>query len=159
MCMDPRGVMVIEAAHSAAGIDRPVLALERIANRPIADHVLDSFIAAGIDDVIVAAPSDVLDRVAEALSGERAPAMRLSYVGQPAPVDVIDGLRLAAPFVEDRPCVVHLANGLLSEPLQPFVDRLELDAPDIVLMVHEGAGPDERLSSATQDMLRIAELN
>lgn len=157
--MNPRGVIVIEDGQSANGHRRSLEALEHIANRPIADHVLETLESAGVQEVVIAASEDVLGLVKRCFEGESHPGLRISYRGQPAPLDVAGALRLAAPMIEDRPCIVHLADGLLGEPWGPSVMPVELDTPDIVLMVHQSSAPEEHLSPATQDMLCIAELN
>jgi hypothetical protein len=52
--MEVLGVMVVEDDRCSAktAAPRPVWTLEHVANRPIASHVLDTLVAAGIDDVI-----------------------------------------------------------------------------------------------------------
>ena len=155
-------MIVVEDAGSGPGCRRPdrVGALEHIANRPIAHHVLDMLEAAGVKDVVVASSVERVADVRECLSGrDHRDSARLRYVDGAAPLDLAGALRLAAPIVDDAPCVVHLASGLLGEPLAPFIDRLRGEAPDAVVIVHQGSAPDEHLSAATQDMLHLAELD
>lgn len=134
-------------------------ALERIANRPIVEHVFDALALGGVDEVLVASSTALSNDIRECLGtcAERnGPPIR--FVHRQAPLEVTDALRMAAPIVGDAPCVVHLATGLLDEALTPFVDRL-LEAPDVALLVHQAPGPDEHLSSATQEMLHLAEFS
>ena len=84
---------------------------------------------------------------------------RLVFVEQRDPVDLVAALELAAPVVGEAPCIVHLANGLLSDPLPPLVGQLRADAPDVMLVLHQGSAPDEHLSPATQELLHVAELD
>ncbi|MDQ6811198.1 MAG: hypothetical protein M3Z95_04800 [Actinomycetota bacterium] len=77
---------------------------------------------------------------------------------QPAPLTLGDALTLAAPIIDGEPCIVHLANGLVDQPLSPFVGRLS-DTPDLVLLVHQSTLAGDRLSLATQRMLHLAELD
>jgi glucose-1-phosphate thymidylyltransferase len=81
------------------------------------------------------------------------------YVAQQDPVDLVAALGLAAPIVGNAPCIVHVANGLLADPLLPLVGRLRGDSPDVMLVLHQGSRPDDQLSLATQELLRVAALD
>ena len=136
-----------------------VQALEDIANRPIIEHVLDALELAGVYEVIVASSlaisRDIRDDLATRAKGASVP---IRFVQQPAPLELTDALTLAAPLVGDASCIVHLATGLLDEPLAPLVNRLT-GAPDVVLIVHQAGSPMEHLSAATLEMLHLAEFN
>lgn len=135
-------------------------ALEHVANRPIAHHVLDVLESAGVEEVVVASSArhsqEIRDCIGSTLTRTGTP---VRYVCQPAPVDMSQGLRLAAPLVERAPCVVHSAAGLLDEPLAPLVEGLTPDSPDMVLIVHQSPAPHEHLSASSQAMLRLREFD
>ncbi len=160
--MEVKGVVVVEDIASQPGSARtgPPDAWAHVANRPIADHVFDVLESAGVRDVVVACSinraADIRERLAER---ERRNGISLHYVTDPGPVDIATSLRLAAPIVDGSPCVVHLASGLLGEPLEPMIDRVLGDSPDVVLILHQGQVQGEHLSPATQDMLNIAEFD
>ena len=139
--------------------DRPVPATEHVANRPIALHVLDALVAAGASDVIVASSersAPVVRECLSAASGDGYP--RIEFVHQSAPLEFTSALHLVAPIIDDSPCIVHAAGGLLAEPLSSLAACLD-DGPDAVLMVHHAAPPDQRLSRAAQSLLHLAELD
>jgi glucose-1-phosphate thymidylyltransferase len=163
LSVDPKGILVVADADSDAGrarVCRRLDALEHVANRPIAHHVLDALESAGVTEVVVAVSHERADEVRECLAArEQRGGASLRYVEQQAPVDIAGGLGLAAPAVGSAPAGVHLANGLLGEPLAPFVDRLRRDSPDVVLIVHQGPAPDQHLSAANREVLHIAELD
>jgi glucose-1-phosphate thymidylyltransferase len=133
--------------------------LEDIANRPIVEHVLDALVLAGVEEVVVASSVGLCGDIREHLDrrGKRS-GLPIRYLQQDAPLELTDALRLAAPLVGDAPCIVHLGTGLLDEPLAPLVNRLG-DAPDVILIVHQAPSPDEHLSTATQEMLHLAEFS
>jgi glucose-1-phosphate thymidylyltransferase len=110
-------------------------ALEHVANRPIVHHVLDAMRAAGVDELIVAGPADLLIDVRAHVSAydPRLP-LPVQYVfgGQDAGAD--GAIRAAAPLVGAAPCIVHVADGLLDEPLTPHVDTLHKGSIDLVLL-------------------------
>lgn len=134
-------------------------ALERIGNRPIVEHVLESLENAGVDEVVVASSSALSNGIRDCLSAaERRGAPPIRYLHREAPLEITDALRMAAPVVGDAPCVVHLGTGLLDEPLAPLVGGL-WDTRDVALLVHQTPGQDEHLSAATQEMLHVAALS
>ncbi len=153
------GVVVVEDAtrHRLRKGHVQVQALEDVANRPIVEHVIDALELAGVDEVIVASSAALSGEIRESLDarGKRdRPPIR--YLHQEASLELTDALRLAAPVVGENPCIVHLATGLLDEPLAPLANR-RWDAPDVVLIAHQALSPDDHLSEATQDMLHLAE--
>jgi glucose-1-phosphate thymidylyltransferase len=160
--MDLRGVVVVEDPDSRTGGCRPARApaLEHVANRPIIHHVLDALEGSRVSDVIVACSTELAGEVRVCVENREArDELRVRYAEQPGPLDFAAALRLAAPLVKHAPCIVHVASGLLGEPLEPFLMHLCEDSPDAVMIVHQGPAPYGRLSAATQEMLHVAELD
>ncbi len=160
--MEVKGVIVVPDAHPRGGAarGRRLEALEHVANRPIAQHVLDALISAGVREIIVASSAERVDDVRACLApAARRSGATLTFVQQPGPVDLVTAFGLAAPIVGDAPCIVHLANGLLGDPLRRLIARLRDDSPDVTLVLHQTAAPDDHLSAATQDMLHVAVLD
>lgn len=158
--MPIRGVVVVEDALDAQGEPLPVPATHHVANRPIAHHVLEALEAANVHDIIVASSERSASAVRECLTSRAAPrAAHLEFVHQSEPMEFASALRLAAPLVEEAPCIVHAAGGLLAESLAPLAKCLDGSGPDAVLMVHHTPDPDQRLSAAAQSILHLAELD
>jgi glucose-1-phosphate thymidylyltransferase len=157
--MDLWGVLVVEDRVGEGSDGWSVPAAEHVANRPIARHALDALQAAGARRVVVASSVRSAGIVRECLSdGSGSDQPELEFVEQAAPLGFASALHLVAPVINRAPCLVHSAGGLLAEPLAP-VARCLHDAPDAVLMVHHAAPPDQRLSSAAQHLLHLAELD
>jgi glucose-1-phosphate thymidylyltransferase len=156
--MKSRGLMVVEGGGcgDAGGVASRNGAFQHIANRPIAHHVLDVLESAGVEEILVASSTEVSDQLHECL-GARGSGLR--YISRPGPLDVAGALSLAAPVIDGDPCIVHVASGLLGEPLAPFLADVRSDLPDVVLVVHQSSAPAGRLSAATQQMLHLAELD
>lgn len=158
--MDAHGVVVVEDRGGQQGGPRAaaIAALQPVANQPIAHHVLDALEAAGIVEIVVACSVELGDEVRQCLAQwEPSRHAKIRYVERPAPLDLAAGLSLAAPIIGAAPCIAHLANGLLEEPLTPFLDQLAPDSPDAVLIVHQEPSPDGHLTESTQALLHIAE--
>ena len=159
MRLDPVGIIVVEDGD-AARYGR-VEALEHIANRPIAHHVIDVLDSAGVSEVLVLSSDALAPEIRACLAAQEtrhgAPVRYIEHAA--GPLDLARSMRLAANAVDGAPCIIHLASGLLGESLAPFADRLRSDSPDVALFVHQSEAPDERLSASTQDMLHVAELD
>ncbi|HEY6397974.1 MAG TPA: NDP-sugar synthase [Solirubrobacteraceae bacterium] len=152
-----QGLLVVEDVDTrayATGSAAPV-ALAHVANRPIAHHAIDALREAGVEELVIACPSEHAREIGESLQhcGFHSPS-RLHYVMQPAPLCLGDALRLAVPIIDGEPCIVHLANGLVDGSLSPLVGRLS-DTPDVVLTVQQSPLAGDRLSLATQRVLHL----
>jgi dTDP-glucose pyrophosphorylase len=114
--MLPKGVMLFADAdpQTCSRAGTRITALEYAANRPIAHHVLDALGNAGVGEVLVIAPSELLTEVRQYLDAYGlARGLKLEYVVHALPLDMGQALKAAAPIVGSAPCIVHLANGLL----------------------------------------------
>jgi glucose-1-phosphate thymidylyltransferase len=132
--------------------------LQRIANRPIVCHVLGALAAGGVGEIAVLAPADLVEEIATCIEGDggrRAGVRYLAYDTR----DPGAALQAIAGFAQGAPTIVHRADGLLGQPLGPFLEPLCEAGSDIVLLVAQGARNTERLGPATQRMLRVAELD
>ena len=160
--MDPRGVLVVDDSGFRPDGSLPATppGLEHVANRPIVHHVLDVLASAGVEEVFVASSSERGAEVRDCLAGRWSrDRVRLRYVEKEGPLDLPGAMSLAARLVGEAPCVLHVAGGLLGEPLTPFVKHLYSESPDAVMIVHQGPAPYGHLGPATREMLRLAELD
>jgi glucose-1-phosphate thymidylyltransferase len=165
--MEVKGVIVVEDTRPRADSEAPgwSAALTHVANKPIALHALEALASAGIGHVVVVSSSEGAAAIRSCLANGgvgcngRKAELVISYVERPAPLGLDDALSLAAPVVGDASCVVHLATGLLEQPLEPLLARVRRDAPDLIAIVHQANDPDWHLNPQTQAMLRLAELH
>lgn len=133
-------------------------AVERVANRPIIDHVVDALCAAGIEQLIVVGTGAELVPIEVCLAARHV-GLPIEYVEAQRSFDFGEALRAVAPTVGSAPCIVHLGTGLVEESLVPLVRRIRPGFADLVLTVHHAQGPASRLSSGTRSLLRVAELH
>jgi glucose-1-phosphate thymidylyltransferase len=159
--VEPVGLIVVEDTDAPESVMRTgrLTALEEVANKPIAHHVIDALRTAGVNEIIVACPGAHEASVHACFDAVRDPAhVNLRYAAQPSPLDLAGCLRIAARLVGERPCIVHLASGLADEPLAPFVQRLD-ERPDLMVVVHEAGPSAEPLSPNTLGSLGLAQLD
>jgi glucose-1-phosphate thymidylyltransferase len=113
---------------------RRLPALEDVANRPIAHHVLDAMLAAGIDELVLTGSADALIDVRACLTTYQGSPGLLNYVISDDAFGAGASLRAAAEVVGAAPCVVHVGDGLLDQPLRPYVQALHERSLDAVLL-------------------------
>lgn len=150
--------MVVEDVPGTGGGSMSVPATEPVGNRPIAHHVLDALESAGASEIVVASSARAAGAVRDCMTDRGPRGARLEFIEHPTPMQLTSALSLAAPLVEDAACIVHVAGGLLAEPLVSLAETLD-DGPDAVLMVHQAPAPHERLSASAQSILHLAELD
>jgi glucose-1-phosphate thymidylyltransferase len=134
--MPQKGVLVFGGAPPASGFrcgTTHVHGLELVANRPIAQHVLEAMTTAGVSELVVAGPADVLIDVRAGLSRTERIAST-DYAISPAGSDLLAALQAAAPLVGAAPCIVHVGDGLLAEPLTQYVSALEENSLDLIVL-------------------------
>jgi glucose-1-phosphate thymidylyltransferase len=146
--------LISPAAHSLAAVGEPSAALQRVANRPIVCHVLDAMRQAGITDIALLVSTWESAEVRACVSAEGPPGLDVEYV------PFADGafeqaLAAAARLVGEAPCVVHAANGLLTQPLAPLVELPREDAPDLVVLMHRQSLAGGSIGLAASRLLRI----
>jgi glucose-1-phosphate thymidylyltransferase len=157
-----KGVIVVAPAARLSGPCFDAVratTLQRVANRPILCHVLDALAAAGIVEIAVLTPPELTQEISACIASEGpsyVQARCLAYDHQAEPADALGAL---ARFADGAPTIVHRADGLLGQPLTPFIELHDDDRPDMVLLVAQGARNAERLGPAAQQVLRIAELD
>lgn len=121
--------------------------LQRAANRPIVCHVLDALQRAGVAEVAVIAPGDAALEIGACLESEAPTGIAVRLLAADRSDGGDDALVLAAEFVDEHPCVLHRANGLLGQPLLPHMEMVGEEGLDALLFVDGGDtdGPPLRL--------------
>ncbi len=165
--MEVKGVLVADDVCACADPARMGCAgaLESVANKPIAHHVLDVLASAGIEEVVVVSSSESAAAIRACVAtcgdtcGSRGSQLCIRYVDRPAPLELHSALASAAPLVGGASCVVHLASGLLEQPLDALIRRIGGDSPDLIATVHHASDRDWHLNAPTQAMLHLAELH
>jgi glucose-1-phosphate thymidylyltransferase len=157
MGMLAKGVVVVPAAVSPH-TNGNTPAIQRIANRPIACHAVENLAAAGIRELAVVAPLRTMGDIRGCIEDELAPGIEVTFLPQRGRADLLGALRAAARFVGDGPAIVHLADGLLGQPLEQIPDFDGGATADLVLLLHRGDAAREGLEPATQRLLGVTEL-
>ena len=160
--MDALGIVVVEDCCPGARRARhtEVAAFQHVGNQPIVCHVVDSLVSAGVEKIVVVSSTERAASLRDYLAAHAShPGVELVYVDRPAPLDLSAALSCASPIVGTAPCIVHVAGGLLGDPVGPLLSHVRDDAPDVLVLVHQGPTPYGHLGAATQEMLNVAELD
>jgi glucose-1-phosphate thymidylyltransferase len=126
--------------------------LQRVANRPIVCHVLDTLVQAGVFETAIMAPPEAADEIAACIAGEGPPGIEVHYLVNDRRNESEDPLLAAAEFVGDAPCVLHRANGLPGVPLESFTSTFEETAADALLLVRGDVQEIKRLRLVPQGL-------
>ncbi|MBV9338002.1 MAG: hypothetical protein JO243_19120, partial [Solirubrobacterales bacterium] len=86
------------------------------------------------DEVVVAGPADVLIDVRAALSHRTGSRLKVDYAISADRSELVATLQAAAPLVGAAPCVVHLGDGLLDEPLADHIAAMQKESLDLLLL-------------------------
>jgi glucose-1-phosphate thymidylyltransferase len=160
--MQAKGVIVVPPTERLIGswLDATrATSLQRIANRPIICHALDALAAAGVDQAVIIMPAEVATEVASCVDSEGPSGIEVLPLIHNDGVNPAVTLDTVAELIGKAPTIVHRANGLLGQPLAPFLELLSDRSPDVVLLVAQGARNTERLAPTSRRMLHIAELD
>ena len=157
-----KGVIVVPPAavsdsSRAATIGAP--ALERVANRPILAHVIDALVAAEIGDIAVLSRPEVAEDVAACTRENRRDDVTVRCLTADVEAEPEQAFEAVMEFAGGAPTVIHRGDGLLSQPLGPFLEALGDDDTDLVVLMAEGARNVEQLGPCGQDALRVAALD
>jgi glucose-1-phosphate thymidylyltransferase len=160
--MRSKGIIMVSPAASPGGpwLDATrATSLQRVANRPILAHVLDALAAAGVSEIAVLTPPDLAQEITTYIESERPSSVEARCLAYDCRAEPADALREITKFAGEAPTIIHRADGLLGQPLAPYLELLGQDSPDIVVLVTQGARNAESLGPAAQRMLRVAEFD
>jgi glucose-1-phosphate thymidylyltransferase len=133
--------------------------LQRVANRPILCHVLDSLLDAGAMETAVLAPAELAADIEACVRREGPPGAGVRVLSCDAKRDPEGALRTIADFAGGQPTILHRADGLLDSPLGGILDPLlGGDGPDVLLLVAQDVREEQRLQPAVRRALRLAEI-
>lgn len=156
--MKVKSVIVIspEASPQAPGA---LPALEHIANRPIACHVVDAVARGTAGRVAVVARAEDLVEVRERVEAGRDTHHQVTFLATTTRDDILGGLQAATAFVGKDPAIVHFGDGLLDDALGELAGELAIaPASHLRLLLHRSSAADDALSTRTQKLLGVSEL-
>jgi glucose-1-phosphate thymidylyltransferase len=160
--MRSKGIIMVSPATSSGGpwLDATrATSLQRVANRPILAHVLDALAAAGVSEIAVLTPPDLAQEITLYVESQRLPSVEVCCLAYDCQTEPAEALRAIARFAGDAPTIIHRADGLLGQPLAPFLELLNENQTDLVVFVAQGARNADPLGPAAQRMLRVADLD
>lgn len=129
--------------------------LQRVANRPIVCHVLEQLRNSGVDRAALVAPRWALEQLQAVVQADKPDGLEVSYAAYSAH-DVEDALRTVTELVGEEPCLVHAADGLLTQPLSELLLKRAHGADDdLVAFVH--TSHDGSTALATRRLLRLVD--
>ncbi len=154
--MIAKGLIVLPSSTTAAGGPGGA-SMQRVGNRPIVCHVLDELLRAGVVEVAAVAPSEHIPKLRECLETEGPAGLELTCFDFQQDELFQRSLAAAAAWVGERACIVHLANGLLGQPLSPLLKTLDECSADMLAVVCQAPAGPGSMALPTRRALRLAE--
>lgn len=133
--------------------------LQRVANRPIVCHVLDSMREAGVVDVAVVSPADAAQEIVESIASEGPEGITVWHLVSNQCGESDDALLAAADFVGGAPCLLHRANGVLGQALAPYIELLGDEEMDALLLIDDGGSDPKRLRIVPQPLPSTSQID
>ncbi len=153
--MDLKGV-IMPAPVDVHGDSRANAALQRVGNKPIICHALEAIHRAGASEVALIVSARELSAVQASVAAEGPAGIQINYVPHVRQPDAVkEALTQAVALVGDAPCIVHAADGLLAQPLEPLAKLLHAGTPDLVMLVHPQSTAGGSIGLSTRRLLRL----
>jgi glucose-1-phosphate thymidylyltransferase len=151
-----KGIVVVPNSAWKAG---HLSGIERVANRPILCHAVESLAAAGVASLAVVAPVEAVPEIRTCLNADLAPNLQAVVLPQRGRSDILGTLEAASAFVGKDPAILQAADGLLGERLELTSGELGDDGPDLRLMLHRSNDHRDGLDASIGRLLGLRELN
>ncbi len=151
-----KGIVVAFGPDSSAGSETP--AMQRVANRTIACHALESLAAAGADELAVVAPRSSLPELRSRLEQDLPGDIEPVYLPLGGRADLVGAMRGSVDFVGGDPSIMHFGDGLVGQSFDQVVDLLRAERADMTLLLHRDGNGRDGLGSAVERLLGVREL-
>ena len=153
--MTLKGIVIpATEAESAGGVANA--ALQEVGNRPIVCHALEAIRRAGGREVALIVSARELSTVRACVAADDLRGLDISFIPHAQrPGELMRALAAAVELVGESPCVVHAADGLLAQPLEPLVGPLSVGGPDLTMLVHRQANGAQSAGLSTRRLLRL----
>lgn len=131
--------------------------LQLVVNRTIVCHILESLAADPARSLAVLAAPEQLPELRAAVAADPVLTAEPDWIALEGRRDLEGALQAAVGFVDDASAVLHLATGLLAQPLDPLLTIGDGAAPDLLLFLHRGDGC-ATLDMTTERLLGVSDL-
>jgi glucose-1-phosphate thymidylyltransferase len=154
--------VIVPVASTAPAHGLANAALQRVANRPIVCHVLENVRLAGVLEVAILVAAQEAAAVRSCVEVDGPPGLAISYI----PYEQSEGreqtqralkqaLLASARLVGDDPCLVHVAEGLLDQPLTPLLGGSRDIDPDLVVFLARRVGDSGSIGLEIRRLMRL----
>jgi glucose-1-phosphate thymidylyltransferase len=110
-----------------------------LANTPLLFYALETIRNAAIDEVIVAAEASELDQLRDAIGNPSDWDLSIAYLEADGASGSARAVGMTEQLVGESPLLVFCGSTLITQPIQPFLDRFAADELDALALV----GADE----------------
>jgi glucose-1-phosphate thymidylyltransferase len=127
-----------------------------VANLPLLFYGIAAMRKCGVEDVGVMVSPGTADDV-QSLLAASTNGMRVGCLDAGEPRGLVQALRAATHFLDERPVMVHLGDALVAQPLPPLFDELERSGGDALFLVRNAAEFGTQAPAGDVRPLRLVE--
>lgn len=121
-----------------------------IANKPVVFYVIESIVAAGINDIGIIV-GDTAEEVKAAIGDGRrfGPSVSMTYIHQNQPLGLAHAVKIAQPFLQQERFLMFLGDNFLEENIAPLVQQFSAaDCPYHAQVMFKGVAHPEQFGVA-----------
>lgn len=149
--------LIVLASQAIPGGGPSEAPLQHVANRPIVCRVLEQLQEAGVSEVVAVVSTEEAPKLRTCIDAEGPAGLELTYLDYPHDEFLEQSLAAAAEIIGDSACVVHVANGMLAQPLETLVQSLPEASPDLLALVCDATTGAGSIDLPTRRLLRLGE--
>ncbi len=105
-----------------------------LANKPILFYAIEELVACGVTEIAIVV-GEMREQIAGAAGNGSRFGAHITYIDQPAPLGIADGVRLAESFIADAPFVLFLGDNFLKEGIAPYVEEFRTGCPNSLVLL------------------------
>ncbi len=128
-----------------------------VANQPLLAYGLAAMKESGVEDVAVIVSPGTSTEVRTLLAAATDGGLRIGCIDAGEPQGLVQALRSATHFLDERPVMVHLGDALVSQRMPALFEELERSGGDALMLVRNAAEFGQQSPMAGARPLRLVE--
>jgi glucose-1-phosphate thymidylyltransferase len=105
-----------------------------IANKPIVFYAIEQLVSCGITEIGIVSGEN-MEQFQQAIGDGSGFGASVTYIYQPLPLGIAQGVKTAQPFIGESPFVLFLGDNFIREGIAPYVDRFRSSGHNALLLL------------------------
>ncbi len=113
-----------------------------IANKPTLFYAIEAIRDAGITDIGIVV-GETVKEIKSAIGNGEAFDVKITYIGQEAPLGLAHAVKISKEFLGDSPFVMFLGDNILKEGISDFVEAFKKSKPNALILLTRIEHPEQ----------------